>query len=34
METLAYVNRQEIMLKLVGIAVKRRTPVGLHQEIV
>ena len=30
----AYVNREEIVLKLVGIAVKRRTPVGPYQEIV
>jgi uncharacterized sulfatase len=31
--TLAYAYRVEIALKLVGIAVKRRIPVGPHQEI-
>lgn len=31
---IAYVNREEIVLELVGIAVKRRTPVGPYQEIV
>ena len=33
MGAFAYVNREEIVLKLVGIAVKRRTPVGPYQEI-
>jgi len=33
MGALAYVNREAIVLKLVGIAVKRRTPVGPYQEI-
>ncbi len=29
----AYVNREEIVLKLVGFAVKRRVPVGPYQQI-
>jgi hypothetical protein len=29
----AYVNREAIALKLVGLAVKRRVPVGPYQEI-
>ena len=33
MGSFAYVNREEIVLKLVGFAVKRRIPVGPYQEI-
>jgi uncharacterized sulfatase len=31
--TFAYLNREEIVLGLVGMAVKRRVPVGPHQEV-
>ncbi|MBW2314246.1 MAG: sulfatase-like hydrolase/transferase [Deltaproteobacteria bacterium] len=31
--TFAYANREAIVLKLVGFAVKRRIPVGPHQEV-
>ncbi len=33
MVAFAYVNREEIVLTLIGIAVKQRTPVGPYQEI-